>query len=99
MVDLVEIFKALSNKNRMDIYRTIRIRTIEIHEHPESTRCCVSDICREYKITPSTISHHLKELRHAGLIDMEREGQFFNVSANEEVFNEIKKFFDEIDEW
>ena len=99
MKDLVEVFKALSNENRMRIYRTIRVRTVQISRSHGNEKCCVGDICRQVKITPSTISHHLKELRHAGLIEMQKEGQFSNVSINEEIFNEIKKFFEEIDEW
>ena len=99
MTDLVEVFKALSNSNRMKIYRMIRVRTVEIKKHSGNEKCCVGDIYKEIRITPSTVSHHLKELRHAGLIDMEKEGQFSHISANEEIFNEIKKFFDEIDEW
>jgi ArsR family transcriptional regulator len=35
----------------------------------------VGDIGKFLGIVPSTISHHLKELRQAGLIQMERRGQ------------------------
>lgn len=98
MVDLVEIFKALSNKNRLRIYRCIQVRTTEKQDEPDSDRCCVGDICDEFDITSSTISHHLKELRHAGLIDMERNGQFFSISINEDIFSEIRKFFEDLDE-
>ena len=97
MFDLVEIFKALSNRNRLRIYKTIRVRTIKCRDHGDEI-CCVGDVCREFKITPSTISHHLKELRHAGLIDMEKDGQFSHISINEEVFREIRDFFEEIEE-
>ncbi len=98
MVDLVEVFKALSNRNRMKIYKTIRIRVIESHDLPEQVECCVGDICKEFEITPSTISHHLKELRRAGLIRMEKEGQFSHISLNEDIFSEVRKFFKELDE-
>ena len=56
MKDLVEVFKALSNRNRMRIYRTIRIRIVEHQDSPEQEECCGGDICKEFEITPSTIS-------------------------------------------
>ena len=97
MKDLVEVFKALSNRNRMKIYRTIRVHIVECQDTPDH-ECCVGDICKEFDITPSTISHHLKELRRAGLINMEREGQFSHISVNEDIFDEVKKFFNDLDE-
>lgn len=96
--DLVEVFKALSNSNRMRIYRTIRIRIVEHHDSSGQEECCVGDICKEFEISPSTVSHHLKELRRAGLISMEREGQFSHISINEDIFSEVRKFFEDMDE-
>jgi ArsR family transcriptional regulator len=42
-----------------------------IASHPDG-EICVSDLTPEVVVTHSTISHHLRALRMAGLIDYER---------------------------
>jgi ArsR family transcriptional regulator len=44
-------------------------------------------------IVPSTISHHLKELRQAGLIKMERRGQKIECWIDPETVTAMKAFF------
>jgi len=73
---LAEAFKALSNPNRVHIF----LRLVSCC--PPGTKCitdaagqCVGDVGRDLEIDPSTVSHHLKELRRAGLIRMERRGK------------------------
>lgn len=41
----------------------------------EAEKRCVGEIGDELEVAPSTVSHHLKELRRAGLIHMERKGR------------------------
>jgi len=36
-------------------------------------------------VTKATISHHLKELVQAGLVDADREGQFVNTRVRRDV--------------
>lgn len=38
-------------------------------------RLCVGDIAKGFKISRPAISHHLKVLKHSGLVQTEREGQ------------------------
>lgn len=38
-------------------------------------RRCVGELGQDLEIDPSTVSHHLKELRRAGLIRVERRGK------------------------
>ena len=38
-------------------------------------RQCVGDLGRGLDIDPSTVSHHIRELRQAGLIRMEKRGK------------------------
>ncbi|MBW2624076.1 MAG: winged helix-turn-helix transcriptional regulator, partial [Deltaproteobacteria bacterium] len=76
-----DMFKALSNPNRLKIFlRLISCcppRTLtEIRQGVEPEGCaCVGDLGQDLGIVASTISHHIKELKRAGLIRMERNGQ------------------------
>jgi DNA-binding transcriptional ArsR family regulator len=72
-----EVFKALGNPNRLHIF----LRLISCC--PPGTKCsseaavrrCVGELGQDLEIDPSTVSHHLKELRRAGLIRVERRGK------------------------
>jgi ArsR family transcriptional regulator, arsenate/arsenite/antimonite-responsive transcriptional repressor len=44
------------------------------------------DLREHKKISPATISHHLKELSDAGLIRVEREGRIANLTVNRAIF-------------
>ena len=54
---------------------------------------CVGEVARGLGVSPSTASHHLKELRSAGLITMERRGQTIECSVNTEALRDIQGFF------
>lgn len=72
-----EIFRALSNPNRLRIF----LRLVACC--PPGTKCttdmavrqCVGELCKGLEIDPSTVSHHIRELRQSGLIQMERRGK------------------------
>jgi ArsR family transcriptional regulator len=40
--------------------------------------CPNQKLCQQFPVSKATISHHLKELVQAGLVEAEREGQFVN---------------------
>lgn len=50
----------------------------------ESLACC--SLQEHEVISPATISHHLKELNEAGLIEVEREGRGANLRMCRPVF-------------
>lgn len=63
--DAQQIARALGDPTRFDIYRHLA----EMKE----IRC--GDICLGTPVRASTVSHHLKVLSDAGLIESRREGQ------------------------
>lgn len=90
-----EIFKALSNPHRLKIFRRLTTccapGTVSLVD-PEST-AYVGELGRELDIVPSTVSHHIKELRRAGIIRTRREGQKIACWVDPEILDELKMFF------
>jgi ArsR family transcriptional regulator len=73
--DIVTAFKALSNVNRLAIFEQIRKGQAcgEMNADNRLTVCCVAE---NFNISLSTISHHIKELKAAKLVNCEKKGQF-----------------------
>jgi ArsR family transcriptional regulator, arsenate/arsenite/antimonite-responsive transcriptional repressor len=90
-----DIFKALSNPNRLKIFlRLVSCcvpGTVWSFEAHEST--CVGDVAKDLDIVPSTVSHHIRELRQAGLIKMKRSGQKIECWVDPEALKDLEGFF------
>ncbi|MEV7010241.1 metalloregulator ArsR/SmtB family transcription factor [Streptosporangium sp. NPDC051022] len=52
----------------------VRLRLLSLIACHEGGEACVCDLTGAFDLTGPTISHHLKVLRQAGLIDCERRG-------------------------
>lgn len=90
---LARIFKALSDPNRLAILELVRKRCgkgCRLSSDEEGNS--VSAIAEEFDLALSTVSHHLKELRTAGLIRCEKRGQWVYCASNEEPLKEIEGF-------
>ena len=72
---VVAALKALSNENRLTIFEQIRAGHGRGQLDAEN-RLSVCAVGERFNISLSTISHHIKELRAAGLVRCERQGQF-----------------------
>jgi ArsR family transcriptional regulator len=65
-VALAQVFKALGDP--------VRIRLVSLIGAHQGGEVCVCDLTTAFDLTQPTISHHLKVLRSAGIIDSERRG-------------------------
>lgn len=96
--DIARAFKALGDPTRLAIYDFVRCCGANVEIDEESGDCCrvsetcVGDICCKFDVAPSTVSHHLKELRSAGLIHLEKRGRWVYVTVNEEAADELQGF-------
>ena len=61
------IAKAVGDRRRYEILK-------RLGERPDALACCAVRDCMG--INPATLSHHMKELEIAGLVDVVREGKF-----------------------
>jgi ArsR family transcriptional regulator len=75
------ISKALADETRLRIFEAI--------SSCDQMNC--SQIVSMRGVTPATVSHHLKILSEAGLIDCQREGQFVHSKANPKAIEEYTR--------
>ncbi|MFE9613077.1 ArsR/SmtB family transcription factor [Streptomyces sp. NPDC006012] len=64
--ELAKVFKALGDP--------VRLRLLSMIASQAGGEICVCDLTPAFDLSQPTISHHLKLLRQAGLIDSERRG-------------------------
>ena len=96
---LLTIFKALSNEKRLKILEWLK----EPGKHFSTQVCnvekdgvCVGLIEKKAKLSQSTVSQYLMLLQQAGLITMERRGQWTFCKRNEKSIREIITQFNEL---
>lgn len=92
---LAEAFKALSNPNRLKIFLQLMncCEPGTVCSTEDVTKSCVGDLGDGLDIAPSTLSHHIKELNRAGLIQMERRGQNVDCWVDPNTVKELNHFF------
>ena len=91
--DLAAVFRALGDPNRLAIFKLVRSCCAEDSGlSSDELRNSVTQIAKQFDLSLSTVSHHLKELRHAGLIRCERRGQHIFCYADPEILAEIDQF-------
>jgi ArsR family transcriptional regulator len=96
----IKIFKALGNETRFLIFKnvftggytcSIDKKQPGIEVDPHAT--CVSTIAEHFNFSLPTISKHLKELREANIVTMEKKGNKIYVEPNIETVRELAGCF------
>ena len=70
--DDAKIFKALSDENRLLILKLLK-----------NSEQCACILLESLKISQPTLSHHMKILVDAGLVDFRKEGKWMHYSLRE----------------
>ncbi|HEX7308495.1 metalloregulator ArsR/SmtB family transcription factor [Lentzea sp.] len=74
--EMATVFKALGDP--------VRLRLFSMIASKPSGEVCVCDLTPAFDLSQPTISHHLKLLRQAGLVDSERRGTWVYYRARPE---------------
>ncbi|SDD35952.1 transcriptional regulator, ArsR family [Mucilaginibacter pineti] len=93
-MDQVEIFKALSNKTRLQILNWLKEPELSFPDQAVygfSDGVCVGQIQQKTGLTQSTVSEYLSTLQRAGLVKSVRKGQWTYYQRNEEAFAMLSK--------
>lgn len=89
-----EIFKALSNPHRLNVFLYLAKNCYPGElSTDEEMRATVGELGEGLGIAPSTVSHHLKELRRSGLVRMERKGKSIECWVEPETLDGLILFF------
>lgn len=76
------ISKAIADPKRFEMLQRIGASS-------DAPTC--SCMCDWTGLAPATVSHHLKELDHAGLINIERDGKFAYLTLRRDVWDAYVK--------
>jgi len=82
-VDLAAMLKALSDP--------VRLRLLSVIASHSGREACVCDISTGIDLSQPTISHHLKVLRTAGLLDSERRGSWVYYRVIPEALQQLSR--------
>lgn len=93
------MLKALSNPNRLKIF--LRLADCcppgTVSRGSDNISACVGEVGKDLGIVPSTVSHHIKELRRAGLVNIKRRGQNIECRLDPATLKELTGFFTSLD--
>lgn len=94
MININAILKALANDSRLSILGWLK----QPEKHFVSTSCdvktagvCVGLIEKKIGLSQSTVSQYLLQLQQAGLITMERKGQWTYCKLNRKTIDAFNK--------
>ena len=96
-MNYIEIFKALSNKSRLQMLEWLKEPEINFPEQLTSGfehGVCVGQIQAKAGLTQSTVSEYLFVLQRAGFIESKRVGQWTYYKRNEEAFTKLSKIIE-----
>lgn len=94
-MDHLEIFKALSNKSRLQILQWLKDPELNFPEQESfADGVCVGQIQQKAGLTQSTVSEYLSILQRAGLVESTRVGQWTYYKRNEPAFSALTKIIE-----
>src|SRR5215210_4301923 len=72
----------------------VRLRLVSLIASSPTGEACVCDLNDAFDLTQATISHHLKVLHSAGLLDREKRGVWVYYAVKPEALSAVASLFD-----
>jgi ArsR family transcriptional regulator, arsenate/arsenite/antimonite-responsive transcriptional repressor len=72
----------------------VRLRLVSLISSSPTGEACVCDLNDAFELTQATISHHLKVLHSAGLLDRDKRGVWVYYAVRREALAAIAGLFD-----
>ena len=88
---LSKAFKALSHPNRLQLFVNL-INETQI-DHEAGHTCFLASMLGNLSVGAPTVSHHIKELANADLIETFRDGKQLSCTVNPEMARELGALF------
>ena len=83
---LAQAFKALGDRHRLKILNLIAA----------DENICACDILKEFDFSQPTLSHHIKILLSANLIQCRKEGKWVHYTLDEATIRDLQKVLDDL---
>ena len=90
---IARMFRALGNENRLQLFLNLMEESRLDLAKGRAHDCFLTKLLGGLVVGAPTVSHHVKELSDAGLIDTEREGKQLICSIRPEVMSMLGKMF------
>lgn len=96
-LDLDTSINAISHVTRRNILRWLKEPRVHFPNqlHGQDLGVCMGEITRQCALSQSTVSHHLAQLRKAGLLTMRQVGTFRFFKRNEESIERLLSILSE----
>jgi len=96
-MEQVDIFKALSNRTRLQMLEWLKDPALNFPDQQPvgyENGVCVGQIQAKAALTQSTVSEYLAILQRAGFVSSKRVGQWTYYKRNEEAFAKLSKIIE-----
>jgi len=87
MAGVTAVFKALSNPNRLEVYRIITRAAAR-----RKQGLTIEEICREARMKQPAVSHHVARLAAAGLVDRTKSRWWVHCTPSKEGLAALRAF-------
>lgn len=84
-IEIVKMLKAMADENRLNILKQL-----------QEGSCCACELLDSLKISQPTLSHHMKLLHDAKLVQAKKEGRWMHYELDQNHFDQLKTFLDEL---